>query len=1186
MNKISTAYLTFLVLRSLVLPPHSTGSDNDYYVKPLVDSECHPPDDEPCKTLDEYANSTQDFGSDPRFLFLPGFHELQENSLSLSYLNSFQMMLDPSIYGSKFEMIPVPEAELHLSCCDIILDSISSITLANLIVSGSDEHGVVVTNTMRMHQQVFIDRFIFYASSMSYYENVSNSEAHFVVESSVFDRSPLFLNCDSVVANSLVNLTIRGSHVRASTGAGVQISDTGMQQNVILDIVNTNISWNQQGGIVIDTPLSSLQITIQNTTIDGNIITSSGRGYSAALSVYSGVSNNTIIVVVNSRFLHNQDLRSQPTESVVYISRANIVKVADSVFQNNRGTAIRADNVENHLHLQGIIDFTNNTALQGAALALISTQMYIEAGTTQHGTQITFEGNHAQDVGGAIYVESTQSLYEANDPDTLTECFYYFPEFRSYHKYSVLFTSNKAANGGHHIYGASLKSYCVVTVLMDEKLTIRSYDQIIQDIFDIELEGAEDSPISSIPSRVCITDSSGLNNSASCANLAQIFMYWTVIPGEVFYLRGILVGAEFGTATGIIHAQFLPANGTKIELPSHLYSQTIDELNSAVMLNYSVFSFCKNVVLVLTATAGRVLTYGNKDQIDEDIQVYNDPGSAGIIRTSLLTTPIYINITLSECPLGFYLHEDTMGCECNPQICLSQTLVQGNCSNGTGGLYIGSSIWVNAYENGSTDVILHRECPFYYCKINSSIKVDLSDPDTQCAMNHAGRLCGGCIDGMTLVLGSNKCKSCNNNNNLALLIFFAAAGLILVFFIKVLNVTVSQGTINGLVFYANIVWAYESILFPNNTPLFLKLFIAWINLDFGIEACFTEGLTAFVKTWLQFAFPLYIWGIAGGIVLAAHHSRRMTRLLGNNSVQVLATLFLLSYAKLLRAVITALMPATLYVYTENGTALSSQTKVVWAFDGNLEYGHLPHIFLLILALLVLIILWLPCTFVLLFIQPLRSHSNCKFLNWINTLKPLLDAYVGYLKPANRYWIGLLLLARFILFLTFTFTYTSSPMSSMLALNVTVVLLLALLSHTGQLYNATMKLNCHYFKSEISFQSILEVSFLFNLAVVGGSVIYVDESIETKNTVIYMSVSVAFLEFIGIVLYHFWCAVKPYYILKATLNQRHGYQNLDRDRDNVTTPTTSTIDMGANGTSGHGFDKSSEVREPILTESPI
>ena len=71
----------------------------------------------------------------------------------------------------------------------------------------------------------------------------------------------------------------------------------------------------------------------------------------------------------------------------------------------------------------------------------------------------------------------------------------------------------------------------------------------------------------------------------------------------------------------------------------------------------------------------------------------------------------------------------------------------------------------------------------------------------------------------------------------------------------------------------------------------LRTFIAWINLDFGIEICFVQGLTAYIKIWLQFVFPLYVWSIAGGIILLARHSERMTRLFGNKSVQVLATLF-------------------------------------------------------------------------------------------------------------------------------------------------------------------------------------------------------------------------------------------------------------------------------------------------------
>ena len=77
--------------------------------------------------------------------------------------------------------------------------------------------------------------------------------------------------------------------------------------------------------------------------------------------------------------------------------------------------------------------------------------------------------------------------------------------------------------------------------------------------------------------------------------------------------------------------------------------------------------------------------------------------------------------------------------------------------------------------------------------------------------------CQECKDKYSLAIGSNECfeeKNRCSGVHLLLLIFFAAAGFLLVFFIKLLNMTVSQGTINGLIFYANIVWAYQNIFFP------------------------------------------------------------------------------------------------------------------------------------------------------------------------------------------------------------------------------------------------------------------------------------------------------------------------------------------------------------------------------------
>ena len=42
------------------------------------------------------------------------------------------------------------------------------------------------------------------------------------------------------------------------------------------------------------------------------------------------------------------------------------------------------------------------------------------------------------------------------------------------------------------------------------------------------------------------------------------------------------------------------------------------------------------------------------------------------------------------------------------------------------------------------------------------------------------------------------------------------------------------------------------------------------------------------------------------IIVATHYSSKLTKILGNNPVAALATLFLLSYSKILNAILTAL----------------------------------------------------------------------------------------------------------------------------------------------------------------------------------------------------------------------------------------------------------------------------------------
>ena len=53
----------------------------------------------------------------------------------------------------------------------------------------------------------------------------------------------------------------------------------------------------------------------------------------------------------------------------------------------------------------------------------------------------------------------------------------------------------------------------------------------------------------------------------------------------------------------------------------------------------------------------------------------------------------------------------------------------------------------------------------------------------------------------------------------------------------------------------------------------LSVFIEWLNLDFGIETYFYNGMDAYTKTWLQFVFPAYIWVLVGLMIFISHFSQ-------------------------------------------------------------------------------------------------------------------------------------------------------------------------------------------------------------------------------------------------------------------------------------------------------------------------
>ena len=101
-------------------------------------------------------------------------------------------------------------------------------------------------------------------------------------------------------------------------------------------------------------------------------------------------------------------------------------------------------------------------------------------------------------------------------------------------------------------------------------------------------------------------------------------------------------------------------------------------------------------------------------------------------------------------------------------------------------------------------------------------------------------------------------------------------------------------------------WSQSYHLSTSEIYRCFHIFIAWLNLHFGVETCFYDGMDAYSKTWLQLVFPVYMFAVVGLIVLVSNFSSKFARLLGNNPISVLATLILFSYTKIFHTLITVL----------------------------------------------------------------------------------------------------------------------------------------------------------------------------------------------------------------------------------------------------------------------------------------
>ena len=946
-----------------------------------------------------------------------------------------------------------------------------------------------------------------FTGNTTFFENNQTASYSFYCGGAIWaSASSLDFNGKSNFIGNTANGTSVGGAIRAASNTSLSFNGT------------SNFSHNSAdfGGAVVAT--SNVVVTFHGTNyFFNNLATTDGGAIFA-------IASTSVNFIGTSTFSHNS--AGYAGGAINAYNNVVLIFTGTTSFSNNlamQGGATTA-NLNSTLIFDGSINFINNgyrnnrygningDSQGGATYLFISSTLSIMPHTT-----VWWENNHAH-FGGAIYVSDVNPLIYCAQVAPFIQrekCFFQLPNqnlSNSIDNVQLVFKNNSADVAGSVLYGGVIDN-CKLTGL-DSYSSRKVFDMLFQIEDDTDYNTT--SKVSSDPLRICPCE----NSLPECSGSQYYSVPNTVYPGETFQISVVAVGQGDGTVSSIVRstARTNSIDSRSFNLLDYQYLQQAN--STCTKLNYTVFSLSLKV----------------------NIELHPEG--------YLCSNPLFLVVNLNQtCPPGFNFSESARSCICEPR--LAQYTNQCNITNGLGQITRHSSqhFWVG-YDNQSCGLILHRHCPFDYC-VNNRVVFPLNNTDVQCAYNRSGLSCGHCKKGYSLVLGTSRCKQCTSSH-LALLIPFAVMGAALVFLLLVCKLTVAIGTLSGLVFYANIVADNLTIFLPGEPTNGLAVFIAWINLDFGIETCFYDGMDAHSKTWLQFVFPVYIWVLVGLMILVSHFSQRFANLLGSNPVSVLATLILLSYAKVLRTLATVGSFADLQY--------EDHSRRVWLYDANLNYFIGERIPLVLVALLVFLFLVLPYTLLLLFGQWLQAISHLRLFSWINSarLKPFMDSYHAPYKAKHRYWPGLLLVLRFIFVITYNPTY------SLLVTVVGTVILQMWAWVSGGVYKNW-------------YLDALEGSFVLNLILLGVATYHVNYSGGNQLAVGYTSVSIALATFVGILAYHIFQQLRHTKLWKKVpkLNLKFKKPSTKNAVDNANIPTNSPIEST-------NFD---QLRESLLEDLP-
>lgn len=727
---------------------------------------------------------------------------------------------------------------------------------------------------------------------------------------------------------------------------------------------------------------SKSEIVFENCTIECNVAI-----LGAGLYVEEWKGNifqlGTSLVLKDVQFNHNtihRDVSLQSpfqSTSIVAAKTVNLTLSGNTLISHNTGTGMSASS--SNIHVQGNATFFNNSGSYGGGLSLSDSSTILVSPNATLG----FYQNKGFISGGAIFV---------NVFTTSQDCFIYFgtlcisvfsvncPDITKLGA-EVIFEGNQAPQGSM-IYGSTLNS-CPWSGFFREKYAPgTSNTNLLQLFYENQSNFTSPFKFDRAPNQVIAVTTPTTHMTVEFPNMEQqnSSLPISLSPGIKYRLN---VTAYDG------FNQAIPTVITSASLTPNTTSQVGN--SNFHFLNYNVS--------------------------ETELLIYGDTNQSGVDVT-LLTVETYTQVDLmveiTNCPDGYYIKNNSRSCICRENL-VSRNF---NCTE-DGLILVPYGIWIGKEPDGA---LSFGECPLDYCNPAISILSVISTSsslsgsgsysymslyDLQCnkGYNRGGVACGGCVEGHSAVFGSNRCRKCNNNY-LWLLLLFAAYGIILMLLIMFFQFTISDGFLNGVLFFSNILTVYLPYFSGSSKVSLYFVVFFWLSLKVGFETCFFDGMTTLASTFLHFVFPAYLYFLLLIIVLLSRWSTRFSRLLaascrGFSPTKLFVTILVMTYSSLLETCIAVLSFTVLVDVDTNAKSHH------WRYDPSVTYFHGYHAALGVLSLLLLAFFLIPSPFLWMFPSKVTS------ITLFRRFTPLYDAVWAPLKPRYRFWVSFRLILRVI-----------------------------------------------------------------------------------------------------------------------------------------------------------------------------